>query len=156
LGGEPREGDTLPDMELTLSDGSRLRLSELRGKIIVLYFYPKAFTPGCSREASAFNELYEEFKRLGAEVIGVSTDSPETNSRFASKKMLRFQLASDSRGSVCKSLGVLRSLGPLRYAKRVTLVVDREGRIARVIKGVRPEEHAYKALEAARMLAEKG
>ena len=146
------EGDRLPeDMVLQAHDESRIRLSELfkRGrKYLVIYFYPKAFTPGCTREAIKFNELYDKFKSLGAEVIGVSTDSASTNSKFASRHGLRFKLVSDEEGSVCRAFGVLKGLGPVRFAERVTFIVGPDGRILRVIRGLRrAEDHAVKALE---------
>ena len=148
------EGDLAPDVELVGVDGSRVRLSQFRGRIVVLYFYPKAFTPGCTREAVKFNELYEEFRRYGAEVIGVSIDPLEVNARFAKKHGLRFKVASDPGGKACRTYGVLRGLGPFKFADRVTLVIDREGRVVRVIKGLfNAEEHALKALEEVKRLA---
>ncbi|BAA79246.1 truncated thiol peroxidase [Aeropyrum pernix K1] len=96
-------GDPAPDIEIQLIDGSTIRLSQLRGRSVVLYFYPKAFTPGCTREAIGFNGLYEEFKKLGAEVIGVSMDPPGRNRRFAQNYGVRFRLASDVEGEAFKS-----------------------------------------------------
>ena len=147
------EGDEAPDVEVELSDGSRVRLSQLRGRIVVLYFYPKAFTRGCTREAVKFNKLYDEFKRLGAEVIGVSVDSRETNARFAERYGLRFKLGSDRGRRVAEAFGVLRGIGPIKLADRVTFVIDSSGRIAKVIRGrLRAEEHAIRALEEVRRL----
>ncbi|BAN89689.1 peroxiredoxin [Aeropyrum camini] len=148
-------GDPAPDIEIQLIDGSALRLSQLRGKIVVLYFYPKAFTPGCTREAIGFNGIYQEFKKLGAEVIGVSTDPPDRNRRFAEKYGVRFRLASDVEGEACKSFGVLKVLGPIRFADRVTFVIDKEGRIAKIIRGLmNAEKHAVEALEEVKKLAQ--
>ncbi|MCE4613080.1 MAG: peroxiredoxin [Desulfurococcales archaeon] len=147
-----REGDPFPDLELVLHDGSRARISDFKGKILVVYFYPRAFTPGCTRETRKFAEIYEEFKRLGAEVIGVSLDPVDVNSRFALKNKVGFKLASDMEGSACKILGILGGLGPLRYAKRVTFIVGPDGRVARIIKGVKAEEHALRALEEVKRL----
>lgn len=153
MGLRVREGDVLPDLELTLHDGSKVRLSDFGDRILVLYFYPRAFTPGCTRETRKFAEVYGELKRLGAEVIGVSLDPVEVNSRFALKNGVNFRLASDVGGSACKSLGVLGGFGPLKYAKRVTLIIGPGRKVLRVIKGVRAEEHALKALEEVRKLA---
>jgi len=104
-------GDPVPDLELETTAG-KVRLSQLRGKKVVLYFFPKAFTMGCTRELKRFAELYEEFKKAGAEVIGVSVDSLETQRRFAEKHGARFPLASDAKKEVSKAFGVLRR--PLR------------------------------------------
>ncbi|ESQ23772.1 MAG: Peroxiredoxin [uncultured Acidilobus sp. OSP8] len=89
-------GDPVPDLELETTAG-KIRLSQLRGKKVVLYFFPKAFTMGCTRELKRFAELYDEFRKAGAEVIGVSVDGLETQRRFAEKHGARFPLASDAR-----------------------------------------------------------
>ncbi|MEB3780733.1 MAG: peroxiredoxin [Desulfurococcales archaeon] len=148
-----REGDLIPNVDVELVDGRRIKLSDLKGKIVVVYFYPKAFTPGCTREAEAFNELYDEFKKLGAEVIGVSMDPKDRNAKFREKLGLRFPVASDMGGGACSAFGVLRGVGPIRYVDRVTFIVGRDGRIRKVIKGFwKSREHAVKALEEVRRL----
>lgn len=147
-------GVEAPSFEATTHTGSRFRLDELRGRIVVLYFYPRAMTTGCTREARRFNELLDEFEKLGAVVVGVSTDPPERNKKFAEKYSLRFTLLSDTEGEVARLYSVLRQGTRRLSAERVTFVIDRDGRIAEVIKGVRPaEKHADLALEAVRRLA---
>ena len=142
-------GDSVPDLELETTAG-KIRLSQLRGKKVVLYFFPKAFTMGCTRELKRFTELYEEFKKAGAEVIGVSVDSLETQRKFAEKHGARFPLASDARKEVSRAFGVLRAMGT---AERVTFVVGPNGVIRQVIRGLRKaEEHADRALEAVKSL----
>jgi peroxiredoxin Q/BCP len=142
-------GDPVPDLELETTAG-KVRLSQLRGRKVVLYFFPKAFTMGCTRELKRFAELYDEFKKAGAEVIGVSVDSLETQRRFAEKHGARFPLASDARKEVSRAFGVLRAMGT---AERVTFVVGPDGVIRQVIRGLRKaEEHADRALEAVKAL----
>ncbi len=146
-------GQEAPDFEAVLHTGERIRLSDLRGKIVVLYFYPRAMTSGCTREARRFNELLDEFEKLGAVVLGASTDPVERNKKFAEKLGLRFKLISDPEGEIARLYGVLREGAKRPSAKRVTFVIDPEGRIAEVIR-VRPaEKHADKALETVRKLA---
>ena len=141
-------GDPVPDLELETTAGN-IRLSQLRGRKVVLYFFPKAFTTGCTRELRRFAELYDEFKKAGAEVIGVSVDSLETQRKFAERHGAKFPLASDARKEVSKAFGVLK----LMTASRVTFVIGPDGVIRQVISGLRrAEEHADRALEAVKSL----
>lgn len=145
-------GQEAPDFEAVLHTGERIRLSDLRGRIVVLYFYPRAMTSGCTREAIRFNELLDEFEKHGAVVLGASTDPPERNKRFAEKLGLRFKLISDPEARIVSLYGVLKEGAKRPSAKRVTFVIDRDGRIAEIIR-VRPaEKHADKALEAVKKL----
>jgi peroxiredoxin Q/BCP len=112
-------------------------------------------TSGCTREAMRFNELIGEFEKLGAIVLGVSTDPVEKNARFAAKLGLKFKLLSDVNGSVAKKYGVLRSGGRSLSAERVTFVIDGDGVVREVIRGVRPaEKHADLALESVRRIVQ--
>ena len=149
-------GSEAPDFEATLHTGEKFRLGSLRGRIVVLYFYPRADTPGCTREALRFNELLPEFERLGAVVIGASTDPPERNRRFAEKHGLRFPLISDPEGRVAELYGVLRRTRSGRLsAERVTYIIGPDGRIAAVLRNIRPaEKHADLALEQVKRLAQ--
>ncbi len=145
-------GQEAPDFEAVLHTGEKIRLSDLRGKIVVLYFYPRAMTSGCTREAMRFNELLDEFEKLGAIVLGASTDPVERNKRFAEKLGLRFKLISDPEGEIARLYGVLKEGTKRPSAQRVTFVIDPEGRIVEVIK-VRPaEKHADRALEVVKKL----
>lgn len=142
-----REGELAPDFEVSAHDGSRIRLSELRGRWVVVYFFPKAFTPGCTRETQAFASSWNRFKELGIEVLGISRDDVATLARFAKAEGANFRLISDVNGSIAKSFNVLGMLG---MADRVTFIVDPEGRIASIIRGfsVRPDQHPNAALRA--------
>ncbi len=115
----------------------------LRG-VVVVYFFPRAFTSGCTREALKFSELYDEFRALGVEVYGVSTDPPDVLAKFAEKHGLKFVLLSDEGGRLASQLGILRPSGT---ADRVTYILV-DGKIVHVLKGLRDaERHAYEALE---------
>ena len=114
-------GQEAPDFEAVLHTGEKIRLSDLRGKIVVLYFYPRAMTSGCTREAKRFNELLDEFKELGAIVLGASTDPVERNKRFAEKLGLRFKLISDPEGEIARLYGVLKEGTKRPSAQRASL-----------------------------------
>lgn len=118
-------GDTAPDFTLPSQTGTSVKLSDLRGKSVVLFFYPKDDTPGCTKESCAFRDQYEVFQNVGAEVIGVSADSPESHQRFAAKYQLPFTLLSDTGNQVRKLYGVPATLGLL--PGRVTYVIDQQG-----------------------------
>ena len=147
-------GGPAPDFEATAHTGERVRLSDFKGRIVVLYFYPRAMTPGCTREGVRFNELLGEFEKLGAVVLGVSTDPVEVNRRFAERMGFKFKLLSDPEGNIARTYGVLRGEGKSLSAERVTFVIDREGRVRAVLRNIRPaEKHADLALEEVRKLA---
>jgi peroxiredoxin Q/BCP len=147
-------GEKAPDFEAPSTSGTTLRLSSLRGRIVVLYFYPRAMTSGCTREAQRFNELIEEFNKYNAIVIGVSTDPIERNKRFAEKLGLKFTLLSDENGDIARMYGVLKPGARRASAQRVTFVIDENGVVRKVIKNIRPaERHADEALQAVKELA---
>lgn len=124
-------GALAPDFTLTDADGKPFRLADLRGrKAVVLYFYPKDETPGCTAEACAFRDSYEVFSEAGAEVVGVSADSPEEHRAFATHHRLPFVLLSDPDNLARRLYGVRRSMGIL--PGRVTYVIDREGIVRHV------------------------
>jgi peroxiredoxin Q/BCP len=119
-------GDTVPDFTLSSQSGSPVSLKDFYGsKWVVLYFYPKDDTPGCTTESCAFRDQYEVFKAAGAEVIGISADSPESHQRFATKHQLPFTLLSDSGNKVRQLYGVPATFGLL--PGRVTYVIDQHG-----------------------------
>jgi thioredoxin-dependent peroxiredoxin len=125
-------GDKAPDFTLPSQAGEPVRLSDRLGeRVVVLYFYPKDETPGCTREACAFRDSYEVFTDVGAEVIGVSSDSAESHAAFAGHHQLPFTLLSDEGGRVRKSYGVPATLGLL--PGRVTYVIDRDGIVRHVV-----------------------
>jgi len=145
-----RVGDEAPDFVLPDRTGKMVRLSEFRGrKAVVLYFYPKDDTPGCTKESCAFRDSYQDFQDAGAEVIGVSSDSAESHGRFAAKHRLPFTLLADQGGQVRKRYGVPATLGLL--PGRVTFVIDRAGIVRHVFNSqFQATQHVSEALEALR------
>ena len=145
-------GDSAPDFALPDGSGKTVRLADYRGrKAVVLYFYPKDDTPGCTKEACAFRDQYEVFQDAGAEVIGVSSDSEESHVKFAEKYRLPFVLVADKGGEVRKKYGVPSTLGLL--PGRVTFVIGADGRVKHVfnsqLQATRHVEEALQALRAA-------
>ncbi|MEM3963735.1 peroxiredoxin [Pyrobaculum sp.] len=134
-----------PDVELTAHTGEQI--SPAKAPKTVVYFFPKAFTQGCTRETIRFNELYEKFAERGYEVFGVSTDSVETLKKFAEKYGVKFKLLSDKDGRLSSQLGILRPTGT---AERVTYILN-NGEVVHVLKGLKSaDQHADKALELAK------
>jgi peroxiredoxin Q/BCP len=152
--GEPdvKVGDKAPDFDLPDATGTRVKLSDFRGKqSVVLYFYPKDDTPGCTKEACSFRDSYESFKDAGAEVIGVSSDSEASHQKFADKFKLPFRLVADGGGSVRKRYGVPATLGLL--PGRVTFVIDRDGVVRHVFNSqLQATKHVDEALTVLRRL----
>lgn len=144
---ELKVGDIAPDFSLMEEHGRLVGLKDYLGKkIVVLYFYPKDFTPGCTTEACSFRDDYKAYEEKGAVVIGVSLDSAESHIKFSEKYNLPFLLLSDSGKNVAKAYGVLGIGGFL--AKRVTFVIDKEGKIAAVFANVDVKHHSEEVLEA--------
>lgn len=148
-------GDRAPDLELPGLAGKTMKLADYVGKrTIVLYFYPKDETPGCTKEACSFRDAYEDFTAAGAEVIGISSDDVGTHESFASHHRLPFVLASDVDGGARKAFGVKKTLG--LFAGRVTYVIDREGIVRDVFESqLRFHEHVRRALELVKRLEAK-
>ena len=149
---EVKVGDKAPDFELATSSGETVRLSDYLGKkTVVLYFYPKDFSPGCTKEACAFRDNYELFKDAGAEVIGVSSDTMESHSSFSAKLSLPFKLLSDKGGKVRETFGVPSSLGMV--PGRVTYVIDKQGIVRYIFNSqINPERHMEESLNIVRSL----
>ena len=141
-------GERAPDFSLPDAEDRTFRLSERRGKQpVVLYFYPKDDTPGCTREACGFRDAYEEFRERGAEVVGVSSDSGDSHRRFAAKHRLPFTLLSDADGAVRRLYGVPATLGLL--PGRVTFVIDRDGVVRHVLNSQLDfKRHVAESLES--------
>jgi peroxiredoxin Q/BCP len=131
-------GEVAPDFTFRAPDGSSRSLSSYRGRAVILYFFPKANTTGCTVETRGFAERYPSFQRAGIEVIGVSIDSEETQSAFATKCGSGFAMVGDSTKEVARKYGVLGLLG---VAKRVTFFLDPEGRVRDVVEGMLPGPH---------------
>jgi peroxiredoxin Q/BCP len=134
------EGQPAPDFELQSDAGETVRLSDLRGKPVVLYFYPKDDTPGCTRQACAIRDAWGEFQRAGAEVFGISADSQASHERFKAKYSLPFTLLADPEHELGEAYGVEQE-GKKSY-ERSTFVVDPEGNVAKIMRRVSPDSHA--------------
>ena len=140
------EGQPAPDFELQSETGEQVRLSDLRGKPVVLYFYPKDDTPGCTRQACGIRDAWSEFQRAGAEVFGISADTQGSHERFKAKYSLPFTLLADPERTLAEPYGVGRE-GKSSY-ERSTFVIDADGNVARVMRRVNPDRHADEVLEA--------
>ncbi|HEU5380076.1 MAG TPA: peroxiredoxin [Ktedonobacteraceae bacterium] len=146
-------GDRAPLFSLPTQSGSTVSLEEFLGKsVIVLYFYPKDNTSGCTAEACSFRDNYEVFKQAGAEVIGVSSDSTESHQKFASKYRLPFVLLSDKKGALRKTYGVPAALGVL--PGRVTYVIDKQGVIRHIFNDMfNAQKHIEEALKVVQTIS---
>ena len=147
-----KEGKAAPDFTLPSSEGGEVSLKGLKGKTVVLYFYPKDDTPGCTREACAFRDTQAAIKKKGAVVLGVSGDSLSAHEKFKTKYKLNFPLLSDPDKAVAKKYGAWGE--KVMYGKKVTgmirstFVIDKEGVVKKVFPRVRVDGHAEKVLEA--------
>lgn len=153
-------GAVLPHLDLALPDGGRIDLASHAGRPLVLYFYPKDDTAGCTREAQDFSALLPEFKALGAAVLGVSKDPPARHAKFAAKYDLSVRLASDDTGAAVEAFGVWieKSLYGRSYMgiDRSTFLFDAGGRLARAWRRVKVSGHAAEVLAAVKALVGTG
>jgi thioredoxin-dependent peroxiredoxin len=140
------EGQPAPEFELESDTGETVRLSDLRGQPVVLYFYPKDDTPGCTRQACGIRDAYGEFERAGAKVFGISADTQASHERFKSKYSLPFTLLADPEHKLGEPYGVARE-GKNSY-ERSTFVIDADGNVSRVLRRVDPDSHADEVLAA--------
>ena len=151
------EGDRVPDVKLQGMDGEEMSPADFRGNKLVLYFYPKDDTSGCTREAQDFTALADEFEKAGTWILGISKDSPASHRKFTDKYALRVRLASDPDGTVCEAFGtwIEKSMYGRKYMgiERATFLVDRDGVVKRVWRKVKVPGHAEEVLEAARDLS---
>ncbi len=148
------EGKPAPDFALTTDDGSTVKLSELRGKPVVLYFYPKDDTPGCTAQACGIRDAYGEFEDAGAVVLGVSPDGEASHAKFKEKYELPFTLLADTDHAVADEYGVWgeKTFAGKTYmgVERSTFVIDPDGNVGRIFRKVKPDEHADQVLDALR------
>ena len=142
----PAEGSNAPDFTLPSQDGSLVSLKDYRGKWVVLYFYPKDQTPGCTREAHNFQIDQPKYAALDAVVLGVSVDSVESHKKFCTNDGLNFKLLADTEHKVAKSYGSLTNLGVVKFAARHTFVIDPAGKIAKAYTNVDPAKHSSEVL----------
>ena len=139
--GEPAPGFELPDQK-----GELRRLGDYSGKWLVLYFYPKDDTPGCTTQACEFRDNIFAFRRLGAEIVGISLDDVESHMAFADKHSLPFTLLADEGGVVAREYGVLRNFGVVKLASRQTFLISPDGRVARHYEKVDVNSHSEEVL----------
>jgi peroxiredoxin Q/BCP len=146
------EGKVAPDFTLTSDTGETVSLSSLRGKPVVLYFYPKDNTPGCTKQACGIRDAWGEFERRGAVVLGVSPDSVKKHAKFREKYALPFTLLADEDHAVAEKYGVWveKSFAGKKYmgVERSTFVIDAEGNLSKVMRRVKPDTHADDVLAA--------
>lgn len=139
------EGKPAPDFELLSDEGETVKLSSFRGTPVVLYFYPKDETPGCTKQACGIRDAYGAFREKGAVVFGVSADTQASHAKFKSKYELPFTLLADPERKVGETYGVTKE--DSKYFERSTFVIDAEGKVAKIMRRVDPEKHAGQVLE---------
>ncbi|MGQ9860565.1 MAG: peroxiredoxin [Thiobacillaceae bacterium] len=151
------QGQLAPDFELPATGCHPVRLSDQRGKLVVLYFYPKDNTPGCTTEGQDYRDLYDLFQALDCEVFGISRDSVKSHEGFKAKLGLPFELLSDEDERVCEAYAVIKMKNlygkKVRGIERSTFVIDRDGIIAREWRAVKVPNHARDVLEFVRTLS---
>jgi peroxiredoxin Q/BCP len=147
-----KEGDIAPEFSAAANGGGKVSLADLRGKNVVLYFYPRDDTPGCTKEACAFRDHFAEFKKAGAVVLGVSTDPVKSHDKFAAKFTLPFTLLADEDKTIVQAYGVWgeKTFMGRKYqgTHRVTFLIGPDGRIKKIWPKVKPDEHAEEVLAA--------
>ena len=150
-----KAGDRAPDFNLPDAGGKPHKLADYAGKWVVLYFYPKDDTPGCTKEACRFRDDLAQLDKLGAQVIGVSVDDTDSHARFAKKYHLPFPLLADKDGKVADSYGALTNLYLVKIAKRYTFLIDPQGRIAKTYLSVDASRHSQEIIDDLKLLTVK-
>jgi thioredoxin-dependent peroxiredoxin len=147
-----KEGVAAPAFTTKDAEGDTVRLKDFRGQKVVLYFYPKDDTPGCTKEACSFRDAFSKFKKRGIQVFGVSPDDEATHKKFAAKYKLPFRLLADTEHAISDTYGVYgqkKFMGRTYMGvNRTTFLIDEKGKIKKVFEKVKPEEHASEVLEA--------
>jgi peroxiredoxin Q/BCP len=143
----PEAGSPAPQFTLTSQDGTPVSLQSFRGKWVVLYFYPKDFTSGCTLEAHNFQRDLAEYEKRNAVIVGVSVDDPNSHKQFCVKEGLSFKLLADTDHKVSKEYGTLTEIG-FAHAARNTFLISPDGKVARVFDDVKPAEHSAQVLAA--------
>ncbi len=142
----PQAGTAAPDFTAQTTTGKTVHLNDFRGKKLVLYFYPKDDTPGCTVEACGLRDEYQKIREQGAEVLGVSVDSTASHQKFTEKYHLPFPLLADTDKSVSKAYGVLNEKS--NTSRRVTFLIDEHGKILKTFQTVKPDLHPHEILDA--------
>jgi peroxiredoxin Q/BCP len=148
-------GEPAPAFQLSDQSGTVRRLADYRGHWLVVYFYPKDDTPGCTAEACHFRDDILTLRGLKAEVVGISIDQADSHARFAAKYHLPFPLLADTDGAVAATYGALFKLGPLKLARRETFIIRPDGTLGQAFKSVDPARHAAEVAQALRSLQGK-
>jgi len=147
-----KEGDVAPKFSVATSGGGKISLADFKGRNVILYFYPRDDTPGCTKEACAFRDYFADFKKSGAVVFGVSTDSVKSHDKFVEKFKLPFTLLADENKKIVEAYGVWgeKSFMGRKYlgTNRVTFLIGPDGKIKKIWPLVKPEEHAAEVLAA--------
>ena len=148
----PKEGSVAPAFTTTDAEGNTVKLKDFRGEKVVLYFYPKDDTPGCTREACSFRDAFAEFKKRGIKILGVSPDKESSHKKFREKYKLPFTLLADTDRSIAEAYG---TWGEKKFmgrtymgVNRTTFLIDEKGKIKKVFQKVKPDEHAREVLDA--------
>ena len=144
---QPAAGTPAPDFSLTTGDGSQVSLKDYRGKWVVLYFYPKDFTSGCTMEARNFQRDLAKYEQAGAIVLGVSVDTAQSHKDFCTKEGLNFKLLADPDAKVSTEYGSVMDYKGTTLAARNTFIVSPKGEIAKVYTGVKPADHSEQVLK---------
>jgi peroxiredoxin Q/BCP len=147
-----KEGSTAPAFSTTDGDGNKVKLKDFRGERVVLYFYPKDDTPGCTKEACSFRDSFSQFKKTGIHVLGVSPDTEASHKKFATKYKLPFTLLADPGHTIADAYG---AYGQKKFmgrtymgVLRTTFLIDEKGKIKKIFEKVKPDDHAREVLEA--------
>lgn len=151
----PDVGQAAPDFELPDQQGKLRRLQDWRGKWLVLYFYPKNDTPGCTEEACTFRDDWLQLQALGAEVVGISVDTSASHAAFAQKYKLPFPLLADEKGEVAARYGTLSDWVVFKYARRYTFVIDPQGRMAKAYRSVDTAKHSAEIVADLKQLQQR-
>ena len=151
----PQPGAAAPNFTLPSQDGTPLSLDQFHGKWVVLYFYPKDMTSGCTLEAHNFERDQQKYLAKNAVILGVSVDSVDSHKKFCTKEGLNFKLLSDADHKVTEQYGSLTNLGVVKFASRHTFLIDPDGKIAKVYTDVEPKKHSDEVLSALSDLQKK-
>jgi peroxiredoxin Q/BCP len=147
-------GDDAPHFSLNDAQGKTHHLSDYSGKYLVLYFYPKDDTPGCTKEACHFRDDLMQLEKLGAKVVGISVDTSESHANFAKKYNLPFPLLADTNGSVADSYNALTNLYLIKIAKRYTYLINSTGKVAKIYRSVDTSNHSQQIIDDLKLMQE--
>ena len=140
-------GDPAPDFELPDQQNRIHKLADYLDDWLVLFFYPRDMTPGCTKEVCEFQANYNYFQMTNTRLLGISTDSPESHQRFRSKHELGYPLLSNRKGNVARAYGSLIGYGPLKLSRRHSFIIDPKGRLAKIYRNVDPAEHSFEVVQ---------